>query len=206
MPPTSKSSFENAPYGRLVAVFGISGVGKTTLISHFVREHQGWRVLSASGLLAQMTQIDSDELRRYDRANIETNQFSLASAIQQKRATAPELNWLLDAHSVIDNDQELIAVPTQVIKQINPDSLIFVQDDPEKILRRRISDRDRRRALPSSARVEEEQTLALQTCLAYSSDLKIILHRIMATDATTFAKRLLEIALTEENTGTRRKR
>jgi adenylate kinase len=173
--------------GYLVAVFGISGVGKTTLIDKFVRNHKTWQALSASNLLARLTNRNPHELRVSDRSLVETNQLFLAEAIHRQRTAAPETNWLLDAHSTIDNDRELVTVPCKAIALIDPDSLIFVFDDAAQIRARRAADRQRQRPLPPIDRIEEEQALALQTCLLYSVELKLDLYRISANDAQGFS-------------------
>jgi adenylate kinase len=176
------------PAGRLLAVFGVSGVGKTTLITQFVREHKDWQALSASKLLAQLTHLASDKLRVSDRPRIENNQFLLAEAIHQhRRISKRETDWLLDAHSLIDNNREFVPVPTAAIALINPDSLIFVFDSAQQIRERRAADRQRQRPLLSIERIDEEQELAFQTCLQYSTELKLELCRVASNDSAAFA-------------------
>jgi len=174
--------------GRLIAVFGISGVGKTTLIDRFIRTHRNWQPLSASSLLVKLTGQDSHELRALDRQRIECNQSALIEAVCRQRTAEPGSNWLLDAHSVIDNGSEWVIVPLQVIAHINLDGLIFVHDDPLKILARRAADPQRLRPLSSLKRVEEEQTVAVQTCEMYSTQLRLRLHRIEADDFLEFSE------------------
>jgi adenylate kinase len=172
--------------GRLVCVFGISGIGKTTLIQEFVRQHKDWHALSAGELLAQLSSRGANELRAADRSTVERNQALLANAIHEVRILHPDRNWLLDAHAVIDNDRELILVPVHVIERIHPDLMIFLHADAWKIHRRRMDDPNRVRPLPIPERIEEEQALAWQTCLQYSTVLKIDLLRVSAADAARF--------------------
>lgn len=173
--------------GRLVCVFGIPGVGKTTLIRQFIQEHHHWQALSASGLLARLAHQLPSHLRLADRPSVEKNQFRIAQAVEQCRRESPDENWLLDAHSVIDNDDEWIGVPAPIIDRIQPDSLIFVFDDAAHIERRRGAEPHKRRPQYSVHRIEQEQALALRNCLVYSIELKLDLHQISATDLAGFA-------------------
>lgn len=184
--------------GRLIAVFGISGVGKTTLIERFIRDHKTWQALSAGAMLSGITHRDPLELRVSDRSLVESNQLFLADAIHRHRTATPEINWLLDAHSVIDNDRELITVPSQAIARINPDALIFLFDDAAHIRARRAADQQRQRPLSSVDRVEEEQGLALRTCLLYATELNLEMCRISANDWPGFDAAIAKIATRSE--------
>jgi adenylate kinase len=189
----TKSDDQSRLSGRLVCVFGIPGVGKTTLIRQFTQEHRNWQALSASSLLARLVHQLPSHLRLADRTSVERNQFRIAQAIEQCRLESPGEKWLLDAHSMIDNDDEWIAVPTAVIGRIRPDSLIFLFDDAAHIERRRSAEPHKRRPRYSVHRIEEEQALALRNCLVYSSELKLDLHQISATDPAEFAATVAQI-------------
>ena len=160
----ARSSHSIDASGRLVCVFGISGVGKTTLIRQFVSARPSWRALSAGGLLGDMTKTAPIDLRIAERHVIEENQFSVADVVQRYRRVSPLTKWLLDAHSTIDNDREFIIVPTEVVVRICPDGLIFVFDDAAPIRERRASDSDRRRPIRSLHQIEQEQKVAFDAC------------------------------------------
>lgn len=173
--------------GQFICVFGLSGVGKTTLISEFVREHSSWRSLSASSLLREISNQHPEHLRTLSRSEIKLNQLLLAMTVRKRRAlVGPSVDWLLDAHSVINNDCELVPVPVEVIAELSPDLLVFIYGTPELILRRRTSDPHRHRPLLSIQQIAEEQKLAFETCLRYSIELQIRLHKVDVNDRAGF--------------------
>jgi adenylate kinase len=172
--------------GRLVCVFGISGVGKTTLIRQFISVHSDWRALSAGELLGDLTDTAPKDLRIAERHVIEGNQFSIAEAVQRYRRVNAATKYILDAHSVIDNGREFVIVPTEVIARLGPDSLIFVFDDAALIRLRRASDRHRLRPIKSLDQIEEEQRLAFDVCLEYARELELDLCRIRSENLADF--------------------
>jgi adenylate kinase len=175
----------------LVCVFGISGVGKTTRIGQFVWEHRDWRALSAGEVLAQLSGQNREALRTSDRAAIEGNQTSLAEEIRRRCLAEPHVNWLLDAHSVIDNGRELVPVPVVTISRIAPHRLVFLFDEAAEIHQRRAMDDQRERPLPGVRRMAEEQSLAWQTCVGYARELKLELYRVNIDDPSAFARAIL---------------
>ncbi len=183
----SQSNRKKYTSGHFVCVFGISGVGKTTLIRQFMSRHPDWHALSAGGLLGGLSHMAPTSLRLAERPVIEENQFAIAEAVQRHRRANPGSKWMLDAHSTIDNDRELVIVPTEVIARIDPDRLIFVFDDAAVIHLRRTSDSHRLRPITSLDRIEEEQRLALDTCVVYARELKLDLHRVRSNNLADFA-------------------
>jgi adenylate kinase len=95
---------------------------------------------------------------------------------------------------VVNNDRELVQVPTEVIARVSPSLLIFIYATAAQILRRRTSDPDRGRPLASVEQIEREQELALLACLEYSRELQIRVHQISADDPVGF-----DAALTRKN-------
>jgi ABC-type lipoprotein export system ATPase subunit len=85
------SLYNRCMSGELVCVFGISGVGKTTLIKLYVATHGTWHRLQASDLLARHAQAEPDQLRIAPRPVIEENQYLLANLIGAQRALAAAL-------------------------------------------------------------------------------------------------------------------
>jgi adenylate kinase len=175
----------------LVCVFGVSGVGKTTLIGQFVQNHKNWRVMSAAELLAQLLGQERDALRRLNRPEIESNQVLLAEEISRHYLAEADANWLLDAHSVINNGRELIPVPVSVVARINPGRLLFLFDEAADIGRRRTSDNHRARPRLGSLRIAEEQRVAWLSCIDYAQELNIGLYRVDVNDPRAFADAVL---------------
>ena len=184
----------------LVCVFGVSGVGKTTLIRQFMREHRDWRALSAAEVLSQLSGRDREALRTSDRPVIESNQVSLADEIRNRCLAEPSVRWLLDAHSVINNGRELVPVPVAIISRINPERLVFLFDEAAEIHQRRVSDDVRERPLPGLARMVDEQSFAWQTCVGYAQELHLEAHRVNVNDPSAFAKAVLGTSTTTRST------
>jgi adenylate kinase len=163
-------------------VFGISGVGKSTIIEQFARGNSNWRVLNVSKLLSESEQLESEQLRTSSRKRIEENQFELAELVRALRIQEPNKNWLLDAHSVIDNDSELVSVPVDAVVRLAPTDLVFIFDEPIQIQLRRRGDQFRRRPKRSIEQIAEEQDLARRNSLLYSHALGLTLREVCAGD------------------------
>lgn len=117
----------------------------------------------------------------------------LAEAVQQQREiVGPAADWLLDAHSIINNDRELVQVPIETIARLSPSLLIFIYSDAAQILKRRTSDPHRGRPVTSAEQIEKEQELALLACLQYSKELQIGLRQISADDPAGFRAALTQ--------------
>jgi adenylate kinase len=166
----------------LACVFGVSGVGKSELISRFVEGHRDWRRLGASELLEGLNEENREALRTSPREKIVANQYRAADLILEKRAQNPSFNFILDAHSIIDNDRELVPVPTSAVSAMEPSMLVFVFDDPAKILSRRESDASRIRAFRTISEIALEQGAALESAKRFSSELALDLSCIRSGD------------------------
>jgi adenylate kinase len=183
-------SQHSSPRSGLACVFGISGVGKSDLIKRFTKLHSEWSHVAASDLIVRVRNESRDALRLLSREEIIENQRKVGEAIRQERLSRPKENLIVDAHSVIDNDCELVPVPTSAISFLSPTTMVFVYDDPEQILARRQADVSRRRAIRSLKEIAKEQEAALSNAREYSSELNVALHPVRSGDL-----RALESAL-----------
>jgi adenylate kinase len=91
-----------------VVVFGISGVGKSTACASYVLRHPTVLHTSAGALLQEAKNIESSALRIQDPQTILQNQNLLGDALTRFRLGREGADLLIDAHSVIDNDHELV--------------------------------------------------------------------------------------------------
>jgi adenylate kinase len=176
---------------KLVCVFGISGVGKSTMLREYVRKHPGWTHIIASEVLAEATRQNAEALRTAERGRIESNQRLAVRNIQSLRAQYPACNVALDAHCVIDNGQELVRVPVTAIQELQPASLICIWDDAVRILERRLLEVNKLRPTRSAQQLEEYQTAVILTCEDYGESLGLDLARVRAGDINALEKALL---------------
>jgi adenylate kinase len=171
----------------VAAVFGLSGVGKTWLISRFIAT-QGAMHAQASQLLrdaraALIGQMDSQEDLR--KGAVLDNQALLIEAFTNFRSSAP-LPIIFDGHSVIDVGDRLIEIPVDVIEALRPDGLVFVRDDPAAIVAKRAGDVSRTRPSRTESEVGAHRMRALSMCVEYQLQVRIDLHLVQAGDEAAF--------------------
>jgi adenylate kinase len=158
-----------------IIVFGVPGVGKTTACASYVARHLDVLHTSAGALLKAAKGIDGDALRTEAAQDILANQTLLEAAVTHFRMGREDVDLLIDAHSVIDNDSEMIEVPVNIVRTLRPDGLILLEASPELIFSRR---RDDLRPRPRRT-VEElglEMAAARTACEKYAVELKLPLE------------------------------
>lgn len=173
------------------AVFGLSGVGKNWLITHYAA---GTRVqhIQASLLLRNAIAADSgravtsDELRT---GAVLCNQQLLIEAFDRVRA-ASDRPLIFDGHCVVDNGTELIEIPVDVIGALCISGIVFIQDDASLILARRVNDKTRTRPVRSVKDIECHQQRAQLVCEAYARHLSVPLIVVNAGDEDRFSTAL----------------
>lgn len=177
--------------GRVVAVLGISGVGKSTMISAFARLHPSVHGASASALLKQATAVtDSESLRTAAASDINDNQQRLIAAFSDLWRRHPERHVIFDGHSLIDNDQGLVIVPNDVFVGLAPNRIVFIEDNAEAILTRRLADANRIRPRRSAEEIAAHQRMAKEAAHGYAVTLAIPFSAIQSGDDQTFAAAL----------------
>jgi adenylate kinase len=175
---------------RLVAVFGISGVGKSTVIRNYVAGHRDWIHVVASDVIKVATQQASEMLRTAPLTKVIQNQDLLVEGVAKIRADNADRNILLDAHSVIDSDNKYILIPVDVIRALRPDLLVFLCDDPQSIQTRRELDNFRLRPKRDLNQIEEYQRIALDTVQGYARELAIPVSVIKVNDQPSLVRAL----------------
>jgi adenylate kinase len=150
--------------GETIVVFGISGAGKTSSCLTFVKGNPEYLHLSASELLRGAAAADPASLRISPADQILENQKLLPSALRARREGQWHRPVLIDAHSVIDNDRELVRIPVEVIRSLDPDGLLLMEAAPEIIAARR-SEPGSRRPARSIDQIVREAEVARQAVL-----------------------------------------
>src|SRR5262245_54190385 len=122
----------------VIAVCGLSGVGKTYLIDEFLAENPDAARLSAGALVAEARQINDPEfLRNLPISELDRSQDLLVAGMPLALARVSAKLVLLDAHTVIDNGDSLYIVTDAVFAALSPNGIIHVEARPETIARRR---------------------------------------------------------------------
>jgi len=175
----------------IVAVFGLSGVGKSWLIERYAM-HSCVLHVQASQLLREAKaalsggRVTSEELRAGD---VLDNQALLIRAFAHVRETAAK-PIIFDGHCVVDNGAELLEIPAEVIAGLAISHLVFVEGSAIDIIKRRKNDKTRVRPTRSEDELVRHQQCAKAICEAYSKSLAIPLTIVPASDEEAFAKTL----------------
>ena len=179
----------------VVCVFGISGVGKTTLIQAALKDVPGGLHLEASALIKQGLAdpaMDSDQLRQAGGERVLANQQILVTMFQRSAGMRPASVVVFDGHLVIDVEERLVEIPEDVIAALGPRMLVHVEDDPALISRRRKGDPSRSRAQRSAEALSLHQHASRRLCAKYG----IALDVPTITLGPHAARQLAEVLLT----------
>lgn len=163
---------------RHIALLGISGVGKSTLIGR-LGERLPVLHLQASALIKaeqayRAQHPDSSEMLRTG-AVIDNQELMIAAFLRETFGS--EIPVVFDGHSIIDGREGLIEIPAGVFAALNLDAICFLSADPEEIAERRRMDVHRPRPTRDAATLTEHQRIAREAA-----------QRIAATLGCPFAE------------------
>jgi adenylate kinase len=171
--------------GRKVVIVGISGVGKTTLVSAIVEllKHRNKTVSVVSfGTMMfeaakKMGVNDRDKLRRLPMEQQRSLQMQAGTQI----SLMTEDVVIVDTHAFISTPAGFYpGLPEYVLKTIRPSNFVSVTAMPEEIYNRRMNDPTRRRDIISISAIKREmdvQNAMLSTCSVLSgSPLKSVMN------------------------------
>ena len=169
-----------------IAVFGVSGVGKTTTIRRVMQQRKTIIChLQASQLIKEGLDrvVNYDELRKADQNRILANQEVLISEYQRQTSMSSASVVVFDGHSVIDGADGYVPIPADVIRQLSPTRLVFLSELPDVIAVRRQADSGRDRPERTQEQLAAMQSTALEICKEYSESLGIPLDILNSGDA-----------------------
>ena len=175
----------------IIAVFGVSGVGKSTLINSFIELNPSWAHLQAGDLIrTELKNVDRDKLRLKGNEAILKNQYLMIDAFW-KEVEAKNLSKIIfDGHSIIDTGDGVVEIPVEVIKAIKPTKILFIQVDGEIVLNRRSQDSSRDRPILSKEQIEVQQEYALKQADMYSKALSIPISIITNPEIEELCKQI----------------
>jgi adenylate kinase len=158
---------------RVVALLGLSGVGKSTMLTRIVGK-TAFRHLQASQLikdeLARISALhaSSEELRT---GAVSCNQQLLVSAFKREAATDTGC-IVIDGHSVIDTPNGLLTIPPETFARIGVAYVVVLQDATIRIAERRLADTSRVRPQRSLQQLTEHQARSLEAAAEIGLHLK----------------------------------
>ena len=159
---------------KLIIVFGVSGVGKTTACAEYVSQNRDVLHASASALL----RLHRETAGTRNIEEIIHDQQLLVDLVRDLRVETRASLMLLDAHSLIIVSGHEIVIPADIIVAMKPNGLIFFRATGEVVSDRRISRGDMTNILPQE--IERSQMSALRATESYA---KLIPCRLSVVDA-----------------------
>ena len=173
----------------IVIVFGISGVGKTSLIAQHVARDSGCVHISGStvieGILSSSDKQGTVRRDKDKRTLLKLQELAVREIHRESQSYGNKL-VILDAHNVIDAADGLVRIPVSVFESLSPILLLFVYDDPKEIKMRRLEDTSRRRPNIRTSELACYQDIAFDTARSYSSALGIDLAQVRSGDLVAF--------------------
>lgn len=158
--------------GPVVAILGLSGSGKSHLARSIAKARPEFLRLSAGSLLRSFLHTTGEKLRTADGADVLENQSRLADALADARSGQMDRPVLLEAHSFIDNDRELVDVPVEVIASLGLAGILLIDVPAADVAARRTKD-IRKRPRRTLAELKCQRDKAKQMAQDYASELNI---------------------------------
>jgi adenylate kinase len=177
----------------VIALLGISGVGKSSMAGRIVRASPDILHLTAGGLLRDALNRPAEHLRKSTRNSVLDNQKILVDALRRERVGRWQIPVLLEVHSIIDNDHELIDVPTDIMRNLDVKALLVLEESADEILTRRQKD-TRERPERGLAEIIAQQNRSSSLAGKYAYELSIPIKFIKSDDinqAIIFVKDLI---------------
>jgi adenylate kinase len=173
---------------KVVTVFGISGVGKSWVISHYAAAanvaHIQASQLMRDAKAAQVGQaVTSEDLRR---GPVLDNQSLLTGAFAKVLATETR-PIIFDGHCLIDAGLQHIEIPVDVISQLRPSGIVLMYAPTEEIVQRRNADGSRERPVRTPEVLTAQQNRCVELCLEYGKRLNVPFVQVRAGHELEFA-------------------
>jgi len=163
---------------RVIVVTGIPGTGKTTICNELRRlaERVGKPVvvLNYGTMMVELSREQGKTIHRDDlrtaRLLLQRNlQLEAAERISKTMAGKIKNSFVIDTHMMVKTAEGYWAgLPLEVLKRLNPDSLVLIEAEPDEVLARRFRNPSRKRDRALIEEVVEELTFSRQMAVACS--------------------------------------
>lgn len=160
---------------KTIIIFGLPGAGKTTLIKDFIEAREGFTRLSGGSLIGEdLPEQDRDYLRKQKEDEILSNQEKLVLKFLRKKRELSGQHIIFDGHCLVKDRNRLMKVPVEIIGRLEPDIIIFIDEDSETIINRRINDSNRPdRENETIPQLNANRDLQIEICKDYSTEIGV---------------------------------
>jgi len=174
---------------KIVTVFGLSGVGKSWMISRYaaasnVAHVQASQLMRDARAALVGQPVTSEDLRRgpvLDNQSLLTNAFAKVLATEERAI-------IFDGHCLVDVGDQPIEIPVDVITQLRPSGIVLIFAPSKEIVRRRENDTSRQRPARTADALTEQHAQCVSICANYANQLGISFMQVRAGDERGFAQ------------------
>lgn len=181
----------------LIIIAGLSGVGKSYLMKQLLAVNPHCVNFSAGTLLKRGMQAqDRDALRLLGADKVLANQQILAEELNKERKQLNNTHTiLLDAHMLIDGDEEEIELPLEVFERFKPACFAILTEDVDTLAKRREADATRSRPVRDVVTLKKQQERSIALARQYAEVMGVpflhITHRDYSSLVTTIGNNSL---------------
>jgi adenylate kinase len=177
---------------RTVLVCGIPGVGKTTLIRSTLAHVPDAGFCEAQDLVMQANALDCPQTFSGSVVHRVARHYQLlAREFVARREQTPKRVMILESVALIETESGWFEPPLHVLKSIDPQALVHVEDDCDRIAQRYLRDRSTVRLTRSAIELARCQDRSLRACERQAERLGCALHRLRA-DACDELRHLID--------------
>lgn len=161
---------------RLIVVTGVPGVGKSTVVSKALEELRAegvnYELVNYGDVMLELARkwtgtSDRDEMRKLPPDVYRKIQREAAKRIARIAKRKPVL---LDTHCSIKKPEGYLpGLPSWVLEELKPESILIIEAVPEEVASRRTKDVTRRRDEELLAEIAEHQQLNRAIAMAYAA-------------------------------------
>jgi adenylate kinase len=173
----------------IVTVFGLSGVGKSWMISRYAASaniaHVQASQLMRDARAALVGQpVTSEDLRRgpvLDNQSLLTDAFAKVLAVESR-------SIIFDGHCLVDVGHQPIEIPVDVIRLLQPSGIVLVHAPADEIVQRRENDTARERPVRTADTLTAQYERCVVICTNYAEQLGVDFVQVRAGDERNFAQ------------------
>src|SRR5262245_30736974 len=174
---------------RTLLVCGVPGVGKTTLIRSTVEHEPDAVFCEALDLVTQAHATDATAIVANSAAHRVARHFQLLGReFSVRREHAGKRVMILESQSVVETEAGWFEPPLHVLKSIEPNAMVHVEDDCDRIAHRCVRDRSTVRLTRSAIELARYQDRSLRACERQAERLGCAIHRVRADEFHAFRR------------------